>query len=155
MNKLKIYLNGLIFGSDCIGKQDFPLCCFVGFASNQYIMRSAYFICMILISCFFTMDSQAQQNTAELVEEIKTLLPYRTIDFKMDHQLIPTALSIKAANYTGIYNYAKYLKQSFSNGTFDSFNENCVNHIASKKITPPSDNSIFKEKPSSEPLIFD
>jgi len=171
MNKRKLYAGerAWIFSPDCNGKpaaersvvrtwngkQDCPLSGFGTSASDQYIFRSAYVIFMILLACFFSTDSKAQQNTTHLVEEIKALLPYRTADFTIDYQSIPTTLSIKAVKYTGLYNYAKYLKQSFSDETFANFSENCINHIASKKIKPPSDSSIFKDKPGSEPIIFD
>jgi len=159
----------LIFSPDCNGKptakrseartwngkQDCIFCGFACSASNYYVLKRVFIIIVVVGCCFFSADVNAQKNTARLIEEIKILMPYRTTDFKIDQQYMPIKLSIKAANYKGLKNYADYLKQSLSDGSFENFSENCLNHIASRKIKNPNDSTIFDDKPATKPIILD
>jgi len=93
--------------------------------------------------------------TGQLIEDIKALMPYRSVDFTITQETIPTILSINAADYKGLFDYAEYLNQLFSEGSLANFSENCLNHIASRKIANPAKESFFKEQPTSKPVIID
>jgi len=113
---------------------------------------------------FFSLEVKAQNtqstqnksaNTAELIQQIKTLLPYRSVKLTVDYANLPTTLIINPKNYEALNKYSAYLKQTFENGGFADFSETCFNHIASKKIKNSNDSSFFQESPTSKPVIID
>lgn len=94
-------------------------------------------------------------NTAELIQQIKTLMAYRSVKLNIDYSNLPITLVVNPKNFEALNSYSAYLKQTFENGGFTNFSETCFNHIASRKITNPKDSSLFNENPSVDPDPFD